>query len=89
MSEGSVGVFNQLQPFAIAVHFKSDHPESAAADREVAFYQTNGIPFRTLRDGEALVLDVGGASLRCTVAINCAGRAEDIAKGGYLHGMIW
>jgi dipeptidase E len=46
-----------LVPFAIAVHFKSDHPESAAADREVAFYQTNGIPFRTLRDGEALVVN--------------------------------
>ena len=46
-----------LVPFAIAVHFKSDHPESAATDREVAFYQTNSIPFRTLRDGEALVVN--------------------------------
>jgi dipeptidase E len=44
-------------PFAIAVHFKSDHPESQSVDREIAFYKTNGISYRTLRDGEALVID--------------------------------
>jgi dipeptidase E len=43
-------------PFAIAVHFKSDHPESASVDREIAFYEESGIPYRTLRDGEALVI---------------------------------
>jgi dipeptidase E len=41
----------------MAVHFKSDHPESALVDREVAFYQANRIPYRTLRDGEALVIE--------------------------------
>ena len=46
-----------LIPFAVAVHFKSGHPESALVDQEVAFYQANGIPYRTLRDGEALVID--------------------------------
>ena len=43
-------------PFAIAVHYKSDHPESASVDREIAFYEKSGIPYRTLRDGEALVI---------------------------------
>src|SRR5580658_3650537 len=43
-------------PFALAVHFKSDHPESASVDREIAFYEATGIPYRTLRDGEALVI---------------------------------
>lgn len=43
-------------PFAIAVHYKSDHPESASVDREIAFYEESGIPYRTLRDGEALVV---------------------------------
>jgi dipeptidase E len=46
-----------LLPFAIAVHFKSDHRESHLVDREIAFYETNGISYRTLRDGEALVVD--------------------------------
>jgi dipeptidase E len=46
-----------LAPFAIAVHFKSDHSESAAVDGEIAYYEKNGIPYRTLRDGEALVID--------------------------------
>ena len=47
-------------PFALAVHYKSDHPESASVDREIAFYESAGIPYRTLRDGEALVVDGDG-----------------------------
>lgn len=43
-------------PFALAVHFKSDHSESESVDREIAFYEASGIPYRTLRDGEALVI---------------------------------
>lgn len=43
-------------PFALAVHFKSAHPESASVDREIAFYEAAGIPYRTLRDGEVLVI---------------------------------
>jgi dipeptidase E len=48
-----------LVPFAIAVHFKSDHPESQAVDREIAYYEAVGIPYRTLRDGEALIVHDG------------------------------
>jgi dipeptidase E len=44
-------------PYALVVHFKSDHPESAAVEDEVAHYEKNGVPYRTLRDGEALVVD--------------------------------
>jgi len=45
-----------LLPFRLTVHYRSDHPESADVEREVAFYEANGIPYRTLRDGEALVV---------------------------------
>ncbi len=46
-----------LLPFALAVHFKSNHPESKLIDREIAFYEKNSIPYQTLCDGEALVID--------------------------------
>ncbi|HXZ09762.1 MAG TPA: Type 1 glutamine amidotransferase-like domain-containing protein [Paraburkholderia sp.] len=46
-----------LVPFALAAHFRSDHPESKAVDLEVAFYEENSIPYRTLRDGESLVIE--------------------------------
>lgn len=45
-----------LLPFALAVHFNSDHSETESTDREIAFYEENDIPYRTLRDGEALVI---------------------------------
>jgi dipeptidase E len=43
-------------PFALAVHYRSDHPESESVDREIAFYEASGIPYRTLRDGEVLII---------------------------------
>jgi dipeptidase E len=46
-----------LLPFAIAVYFESDHAESEGVDAEVAFYEKHAIPYRTLRDGEALIID--------------------------------
>jgi dipeptidase E len=49
-----------LVPYAIAPHYKSDHPESAAVDKSVEFFIDNHIPFIALRDGEAIVVD--GAS---------------------------
>jgi dipeptidase E len=45
-----------LLPYALAVHFKSDHPESKLVDSEIAFYEAGGVPYRTLRDGEVLVV---------------------------------
>jgi dipeptidase E len=48
-----------LFPYAIAPHYKSDHPESAAVDKCVAYYIDNHVPFIALRDGEAVVVDGG------------------------------
>jgi len=43
--------------YMILPHYKSDHPESAAVDKAVEYCQMNGIPFKTLRDGEAIVIE--------------------------------
>jgi dipeptidase E len=44
--------------YAIVPHVDSpDHPESAACGQLAARYQADGVPHRTLRDGEALVMD--------------------------------
>ncbi|WP_321963527.1 Type 1 glutamine amidotransferase-like domain-containing protein [Paraburkholderia sp. J7] len=47
----------RLLPFSFVVHFESDHPESAAVGEEVEFYERHCMPYRTLRDGEAFVMD--------------------------------
>lgn len=46
-----------LVPYAIAPHYKSDHPESAAIDKSIEYLIDNHIPFIALRDGEAIVVD--------------------------------
>lgn len=38
-------------------HYKSDHPESAYIDKEIEKLEHLGLPYRTLRDGEAIVID--------------------------------
>jgi dipeptidase E len=43
--------------YLILPHYRSDHPESAAIDREVDYCREIGIPFRTLRDGEVIVIE--------------------------------
>jgi len=43
-------------PYALAVHFDSDHPESELVNNEIAFYEASGVPYRTLRDGEVLIV---------------------------------
>ncbi|MGB3024008.1 MAG: Type 1 glutamine amidotransferase-like domain-containing protein [Candidatus Saccharimonadales bacterium] len=43
--------------YAIAPHYKSDHPESADIDKAVAYFQEHDVPFKTLRDGEAVVVN--------------------------------
>ena len=45
-----------LIDYIILPHYKSDHPESADIDKEVAFCQQNNIPYKTLRDGEVIVI---------------------------------
>lgn len=44
-------------PYAIAPHYRSDHPESAAVEELVGYYIDHKIPFRALRDGEVIVVD--------------------------------
>jgi len=48
----------------IVPHYRSDHPEADAAERAVQALQARGLPCRTLRDGEALVMNDGPLELR-------------------------
>lgn len=52
-----------LIPFRIVPHWKSDHPESSLADAAAANMQRLGLPFQTLRDGEAIVIFADGTIL--------------------------
>jgi dipeptidase E len=49
-----------LLPFRIVPHWRSDHPESALSDRAAAYLDQQELPYRTLRDGEALVVREDG-----------------------------
>jgi dipeptidase E len=44
-------------PYAIVPHYKSDHPESAANDLLVQYYIDYHMPFKTLHDGEVIVVN--------------------------------
>lgn len=46
-----------LVEYTIVPHYRSDHPESAAVELLAVRYRTEGVPHRTLRDGEAIVVD--------------------------------
>ncbi len=41
--------------YSVAQHYKSDHPESAAVEKEVAYFEKNHMPYKTLRDGEVII----------------------------------
>jgi len=43
--------------YAIAPHYKSDHPESADIDKCVDYFKKNDIAHKTLRDGEAIIVN--------------------------------
>lgn len=42
--------------YAFLPHFESDHSESTDINKEVQYCIENNIPFKTLRDGEALII---------------------------------
>lgn len=42
--------------FAFAPHYKSSHPETKMVDKEVEYYIKNGIEYKTLHDGEVIIL---------------------------------
>lgn len=45
-----------ILPYSIAPHYKSDHPESADIDRTVEYFEANKMPYKTLRDGEVIII---------------------------------
>ena len=44
-------------PYAVAPHYKSNHPETEMIDDVVAYFEEHDIKFRTLRDGETIIVD--------------------------------
>jgi dipeptidase E len=46
-----------LYECSIAPHYQSDHPESAAIDDVVDYFKKANMPFKTLRDGEAITVN--------------------------------
>jgi dipeptidase E len=44
-------------PYHLAVHYKSDHPESEAIDRVVEYFIAHDITYRTLTDGEVIIIN--------------------------------
>lgn len=42
--------------YSIAPHYKSDHPESASVDKTVEYFKKHKMPFKTLRDGEVIIV---------------------------------
>lgn len=45
-----------LIPYSIAPHYRSDHPESADIEKVVNYFEEHGIAYKTLRDGQAIVI---------------------------------
>ena len=45
-----------LLSYSIAPHYKSDHPETAGVDKSVAYFEEHKMPFKSLRDGEVIVI---------------------------------
>jgi dipeptidase E len=46
-----------IVPYAIAPHYKSNHPESKMIDDAVDFFEANNITYKALRDGEAVIVN--------------------------------
>jgi dipeptidase E len=46
-----------LVPYYIAPHYKSDHLESASIEKVVSYFEDHKMRYRTLRDGEAIVIN--------------------------------
>jgi len=46
-----------LLDFAFMPHWDSDHPESADIEKEIAFCEREGIPYRAVRDGDVIIIE--------------------------------
>jgi len=42
--------------YSVVPHYKSDHPESHLVDKVVEFYKKKGTPYKTLKDGQAIII---------------------------------
>jgi len=43
--------------FAFMPHWKSDHPESANIEKEIAYCKQNNISYKAIRDGEVIIIE--------------------------------
>lgn len=43
--------------YSVAPHYKSDHPESAMIDDVVTYFESHNMPYKTMRDGDVIVVD--------------------------------
>lgn len=50
---GGLGVLD----YAVAPHYRSNHPESEDIEKCVEYFKANNIPYKTLHDGEAIVIN--------------------------------
>jgi hypothetical protein len=48
-------------PWRVVPHWRSPHPEAPLAGLAVAHLLDAGLPFHTLRNGRAIVVDAAGA----------------------------
>jgi dipeptidase E len=46
-----------ILPYALAPHYRSPHPESAAIEQTVQYFIDHHMLFKALRDGEAVVVN--------------------------------
>ncbi len=46
-----------ILPYAIAPHYKSDHPESALIDDAIRYFEEHHIVYKALHDDEAILVD--------------------------------
>ncbi|MBI4086515.1 Type 1 glutamine amidotransferase-like domain-containing protein [Candidatus Kaiserbacteria bacterium] len=52
-----------LIPYSIAPHYRSNHHESERIEKTVEYFEKQKIPYKTLRDGEAIVIEGGKETL--------------------------
>ncbi len=53
----------RLVEFSIAPHYRSAHPDAELIERVVAYFEAHAMPFRAVRDGEAIVVRDGALQL--------------------------
>ena len=46
-----------LIDYLIIPHYKSDHPETELADKDVEYCKSHNINYKTLRDGEVIIIE--------------------------------